>query len=153
MSKGKGTLTFITEKTRIRQSVFLSHILRIVHPYVVHADTKTHTHMYIQAHRCTYRLQHVRTLYIVCPVPECPVYESTELRTFKIRIIIRMRKKEERRGKRGMTRVWMRKKKSNSVFRDSREEKGREENGEGYQKIEEERIRKTKMEGKWGIEE
>ena len=64
-----------------------------------------------------------------------------------------MRKKEERRGKRGMTRVWIRKKKSNGVFRDSREEKGREENGEGYQKIEEERIRKTKMEGKWGIEE
>ena len=59
-----------------------------------------------------------------------------------------MRKKEERRGKRGMTRVWMRKKKSNSVFRESREEKRREEKGEGDEKIEEERIRKTKMEGK-----
>ena len=59
-----------------------------------------------------------------------------------------MRKKEERRGKRGMTRVLMRKLKSNSVFRDSREEKRREEKGGGDEKIEEERIRKTKMEEK-----
>ena len=58
-----------------------------------------------------------------------------------------MRKKEERRGKRGMTRVWMRKKKSNRVLHDSREKKRRKEKG-GDGKIEEERIRKTKMEGK-----
>ena len=42
-------------------------------------------------------------------------------------------------------------KKSNRVLRESREKKRREENGDG--KIEEERIRKTKIEGKWGIEE
>ena len=51
-----------------------------------------------------------------------------------------------------MTRLWMRKKKSNSVFRESREKKRREEKG-GDGKIEEERIRKTRIEGKQGIEE
>ena len=40
----------------------------------------------------------------------------------------------------------MRKKKSNRVLHDSREEKRREEKGDG--KVEEERIRKTKIEGK-----
>ena len=51
-----------------------------------------------------------------------------------------------------MTRVWMRKKKSNRVLHDSREKKRRKEKG-GDGKIEEERIRKTRIEGKQGIEE
>ena len=48
-----------------------------------------------------------------------------------------------------MTRVLMRKKKEIEC----REEKRWEEKREGDEKIEEERIRKTKIEGKWGIEE